>query len=44
MYQQQSLVDFLLSSPAAACPFPQSASGKNLKRFDPEAATVNKSV
>ncbi|KAK4033627.1 hypothetical protein C8A01DRAFT_19463, partial [Parachaetomium inaequale] len=44
--QHQSLVDFLLASQAAtssggpqleACPFPMSASNKNLKRFSPDA-------
>jgi hypothetical protein len=43
--QQQSLVDFLVSPPAAAagtCPLPLSASAKNLKRFDPEVATKHK--
>jgi hypothetical protein len=40
--QQQSLVDFLLSSLVGTCPCPLSASDKNLQRFDPEDATKNK--
>ncbi len=51
--QQQALVDFLVSSSPAttatdgpgthnACPFPLLASDRNLKRFDPAAATVHK--
>jgi hypothetical protein len=47
--QHQSLVNFLLSSPASAspgesqtCPLPLSASADNLKRFDPDAATRKK--
>jgi hypothetical protein len=42
--QQQALIAFLLPSPFAPCPcpFPLTATKKNLERFDPEDATPNK--
>jgi hypothetical protein len=42
--QQQSLVNFLLSSPGGhpPCPLPLCATAENLKRFDPDTATRKK--